>query len=331
MTAGIIDRMEMVTAPVTEDRLASGARRRERPRLPAGAERPMMGGRVAVSLLDGRPAPVRRRAAELVLDRLMAWAARLTRFDASSELCRLNADAAHEVRIGPTLAAVLDWARVAEGMTDGLVDVAMLDARLAAERGQVISMPLAASRRWSLRRGPRGSTVVREPGVRFDLDGVAKGWLADRALDLAPGRSALVDGDGDVAIRVAGDDSWPIGISDPRTPDGLLATVILRAHGSAARFGLATSGTSVHRWPRPGHDAHHLIDPHTWRPAATDVVQATVLAPSARVAEALAKVAVIAGSEHAFALLDRPELEGLLLLTAGGEIRATRSMVRWLA
>ena len=42
-------------------------------------------------------------------------------------------------------------------------------------------------------RGPRASTVRREPGVRFDLDGVAKGWLADRAIAITPGRSALVD------------------------------------------------------------------------------------------------------------------------------------------
>jgi FAD:protein FMN transferase len=312
---------------------------RGRSAAPAGAERPMMGGHVAISLFDGRTAPVRQRSAERALDRLAAWAARLTRFDATSELSRLNAAAAAgEVEVGPTLAAVLDWARVAETMTDGLVDVAMLDARIAAERDAPVSRPLAASRRWSLRRGARGAIVVRDPAVRFDLDGVAKGWLADRTLELVlahpASRSALVDGDGDIAIRVADDDSWPIGIADPRTPDGLLATVVLRADGHPSRFGLATSGTSVHRWRRDGRDgrdAHHIIDPRSWRPAETDVVQATVLASSARAAEVLAKVAVIAGSGRAFELLDRPGVEGLLVLTESGEVRATRSMLRWLA
>ena len=61
------------------------------------------------------------------------------------------------------------------------------------------------------------------------------------------------------------------------------------------------------------------------------LVQATVLAPTARVAEALAKVAVIAGSGRAFDLLDRPDVDGLLLLTDRGEVLASRSMVRWLA
>ena len=63
---------------------------------------------------------------------------------------------------------------------------------------------------------------------------------------------------------------------------------------------LATSGTIVHRWTHDSGVAHHLIDPRTRRPAVTDVVQATVLAETARDAEAFAKVAVVAGSVDAF-------------------------------
>ncbi len=289
-----------------------------------------MGGRVSVYLIDDAAPVLRELAAEAVLDRIAAWATRLTRFDAGSELSRLNDAPGPEIAVGPTLTTVLDWARTAEGLTDGLVNVAMLDARLGAERGEDVSRPGAASRRWSLRRRPRGSIVVREPGVRFDLDGVGKGWLADRALAIAPGRSAIVDGDGDVAIRLAPGDEWGIGIADPRTPDTLLGAV--RLVGDEKRsWGLATSGTSVHRWTHDDGLAHHLIDPRTWHPADTDVVQATVLADSACLSESFAKVAVIAGSEHAFGMLDRPGIHGLLLLTDRGELRADPGMMRWLA
>jgi thiamine biosynthesis lipoprotein len=191
--------------------------------------------------------------------------------------------------------------------------------------------PLAAGRRWSLRRGPRRAIVEREPGVRFDLDGVAKGWLADRALAITPGRSALVDGDGDVALRIAPGDEWVVGVADPREPATSLAALRLTADGTSRRLGVATSGTSVHRWARGAVEAHHLIDPRTWRPAETDVVQATVLAGSARDAEVFAKTAVIAGTDRAFRLLDRPGVLGVLLLTTRGEIRATPEMLRWLA
>jgi thiamine biosynthesis lipoprotein ApbE len=69
----------------------------------------------------------------------------------------------------------------------------------------------------------------------------------------------------------------------------------------------------------------------TWRPAETDVVQATVLADTARAAEACAKAVVLAGSSLASAVLDRPGVRGGLLLTTRGEIRATPEMLEWLA
>ncbi len=295
------------------------------------ARRPMMGGTVAVQILDDTDAVRLEREAVRVLDRIEAWAARLTRFSPDSELMRLNAATTLLVPIGPTLTAALDWARMAEGMTDGLVDASLLDERLAAEAGLDPAAPIKAGRRWSLRRTARGAAVEREPGVRFDLGGVAKGWLADRALAITPGRSALVDGDGDVAIRVAPGDTWAIGIGDPREPGTLLGAVNLGADGDATReWGIATSGTSVHRWTHSGSDAHHLIDPRTRRPAATDVIQATVLAHSARVAEIFAKTAVIAGTDRAFGVLDHPGVLGVLLLTGRGELRATPGMVRWL-
>jgi thiamine biosynthesis lipoprotein len=329
-----------VTAAVLSSFLATSASDTA-PSVEAGSatiSRPMMGGLVSVHIGAGPGSLESARGAERVLDRIGAWAATLTRFDAASELSRLNAHRGGAVPIGPTLTAVLDWARTAEAISDGLVDVAMLDARLAAEAGVPVARPIAAARRWSLVRTARGSAVIREPGVRFDLDGVAKGWLADRALGITPGRTALVDADGDIAARVAVGDELVIGVADPRDhagADATLAVLRLAAGASAGirgrLLGLATSGTSVHRWTHGGDVTHHLVDPATWLPASTDVVQATVLADSARVAEVFAKVAVIAGSDRASALLDRPGVHGALLLTSRGEVRATPGILRWLA
>ena len=124
-----------------------------------------------------------------------------------------------------------------------------------------------------------------------------------------------------------GPSGWPI----RAIPDSLLAVVNLGSPGSCGTLGLATSGTSVHRWDRSTGIAHHLIDPATWRSVPTDVVQATVLAESARLAEGFAKAAVIAGATDAFELASRPGIHGLLVLTAAGEVRASNGMVRWLA
>jgi len=294
-----------------------------------------LGGTVGVHVVPatGRGArAIAERDARQALQRIAAWAAHLTRFEPTSDLVRLNVDPRTVVPVRPTLAAVMDWARTAESVTDGIVDVTLLDARLAAQRGRVA--PLPPSRSWSYERSARSSTVRRPVGVRFDLDGVAKGWLADRALSLLDGHpSALVDGDGDLALRLAPGTSWLIGVADPREPglDLLVLTPSADSAGPSRRFGIATSGTSVHRWDRGLIRAHHLIDPRSGRPARTDVIQATVLSTTARHAEAFAKTAVILGSAASLGVLDRPEVLAAALLTDRGDLLVTPGTLRWVA
>ena len=173
--------------------------------------RSMLGGSVAIHLRTYGSVDDAEQEAAAVLSRLGAWASRLTRFDPSSDLCRMNADPGYRVRLSATLAALLDQGRNAERSTDGIVDIAMLAERLAAEGIGGASDPAPtndrsrASRTWSLERGGRRTFVHRPPGLSFDLDGIAKGWLADRALGrLGRHRVAVVDADGDVAIRLEG-------------------------------------------------------------------------------------------------------------------------------
>lgn len=300
-------------------------------------ERPMLGGRVGVHLRAASPDHLATaRAGQAALDRIEAWAARLTRFDHRSELSRLNASAGGTVAVGPTLGAVLDWGRAAEAMTDGIVDIALLDARLAAERGERMDRrgpSLPAHRQWALHRGPRQTVVARPRGLRFDLDGVAKGWLADRAACLLARYPVLaVDADGDVAIALDQGESLALGVAAPASPAMDLAVLRLVNDGPARRgFGVATSGTSVHRWGVGPGARHHLIDPHTGEPAATDLVQATVIATSARLAEAYAKAAVILGFRAAPRALRRPGVLGALLVANDGQLLTLPGTERYLA
>jgi thiamine biosynthesis lipoprotein len=291
-----------------------------------------MGGRLVVHL-DAGPDAVEAasKAGRRTVDRIDRWASLITRHTDTSDLSRLNADMRPDVGVGPTLAAALRAGRLAAEASEGLVDVTLLDARLAAEglvgaaAGEAPAAPAAIETTWSLTTGRYGSAMVhRAPGTRFDLDGVGKGWIADRALDLlAEWPSAVIDADGDLALRCVPGRFWEVAVDDPRTPDTTLAILHLGASGDVpARLGVATSGTSIHRWVVAGRTSHHLIDPRTRRPAETDVIQATVVAGSALRAEALAKAAVIAGSLDGLALLDRAGVRGAVILTEGGETLA---------
>ena len=333
------------------------------PERPLRAERtltvPAMGGsltlRVAHRPRAGAAAARALVARDLarVAARVDRWAARLTRYSDTSDLALLNADpAATDVVVRPTLAAMLDWAERAVDLCPGRLDVTLLDERLAAETGTAdtgdtagtgdtlpgsapLTDPAGAGRsRWHLVRRPRGGLVVRRGTFRFDLDGVAKGAIADRALGLLRGYpAAMVDADGDIALRLGDGTTWDIAVADPRRDGDVLGLLRLDGRLPGGLVGVATSGTSVHRWPGAagGPARHHLLDPRSRRPAVTDVVQVTVIAGSAREAEVLAKAAVIAGSDAAMDLLDRPGVAGALLLLDDGAVIAHPRTGAWLA
>src|SRR4029078_9565370 len=99
-------------------------------------------------------------------------------------------------------------------------------------------------------------------GARVALRGSGKSSAAERvATVLSLAGPCLVSAGGDIAVRgVPSVGTWPVAVSDDLTL-GL-------THG-----GLATSGTERRRWRRGGVEQHHLIDPETGRPAASDLIR----------------------------------------------------------
>jgi FAD:protein FMN transferase len=220
--------------------------------------------------------------------------------------------------------------------------VSLLEARLRAEDpagmsagGASVHLASdAAGRHWRLMGGGRHGSgfVERQPGLRLDLDGVGKGWLADRALARLRWPGALVDADGDIAVRAATGESWEVGVGDPRDDGAVLAVLRLSGGPFGGRsYGVATSGTSVHRWGPAGDGRHHLIDPTTGGPARSDVVQATVVASSAREAEAYAKTIVILGAASGLDLVERSDALGAIVLLGDGRAVALPRTSRFLA
>lgn len=157
--------------------------------------------------------------------------------------------------------------------------------------------------------------VSRPPHVQLDFGGFLKGLTADRAAALAPG-VAMIDAGGDAVLRGAppGDAGWTVEIEDPRDATRAIGTLVVRDGA------VATSAANRRSWRRGSHAMHHLIDPRTHLPARTDLLQATVLAPTAELADVMAKVAFILGSHDAPQQLDRRGLSAVLVLR-NGEIR----------
>jgi thiamine biosynthesis lipoprotein len=110
-----------------------------------------------------------------------------------------------------------------------------------------------------------------------------------------------------------------VGVADPRDParDRLVLAVRDR--------GVATSTSARRRWRRGGRELHHLIDPRTGLPSASDVASATVVAPTVARAEVLAKVALLLGPAEGRRLLEAsPDAAGLLVLRDGRVLASAR-------
>jgi thiamine biosynthesis lipoprotein len=271
------------------------------------------------------------RGAGEALERVPAWFEEweqvLSRFRPGNELDCLNHSDGRPVTVSKTLWDVIHAARAAEKFTGGLVAPTVLDALVGAgydrsferlpsvQPSHSYAMPglpdPAGVIVWDV---PTRSLILPE-SVHLDLGGIAKGWAADRAARrLSRYGPALVDAGGDIAISGSREDgqAWPIGIDDPFQTGVHFETLKL------AQCGVATSGKDYHRWLKDGIWYHHIIDPRTGRPAETDVMAATVVAPTVMEAEAAAKAVLILGSQAGLDWLESDSgLAGALVLEDG--------------
>ncbi len=112
---------------------------------------------------------------------------------------------------------------------------------------------------------------------------------------------------------------WTIGVDNPvdgnDTP-GADIKGIWESDGSAC--GIVTSGNYRKFYVKNGKKYAHTIDPRTGYPVTHGLLSATVVAPTAAEADALATACMVLGPEGARELiLSRPELEGYLITGDG--------------
>jgi len=256
-----------------------------------------------------------------------AWEQSLSRFRADSELSCLNRTFDQPVKVSDTLWDVFQYALSAETLTNGLVTPTVLDAMLEAGYDQSFDTLPRYQSQYGLQVlsvvnplsvvtwDERSKTICLPYGVRLDFGGVAKGWAAHQTAErLKEYGPALMNAAGDIAISgaLANGKPWQIGVRNPFEPDSDFETLNLN------RCGVATSGRDRRHWSRNGQPRHHIIDPHTGLPAETDVITATVVAPTVMEAEAAAKTVFMLGGEEGLKWIQSdPMLAGIIILENG--------------
>jgi len=161
-------------------------------------------------------------------------------------------------------------------------------------------------------------------GMAMGLGAIAKGYAVDRASALlteAGFTDHLVNGGGDVLARGAKPGGpWVVGIRHPREDHGALMGRMPLHDGA-----LVTSGDYERYVEVDGRRYHHILDPRTGWPAS-GVTAVSVMAGSAERADALSTALLAAGREEATKLLQRFEVEALLVYE-DGSYEATRGFL----
>lgn len=276
-----------------------------------------------------RTDPVTGRALFQQLKQAIAdFEQRFSRFRDDSELSKVNRAAGWPIRVSDEMLDLLRAARRAWEETDGLIDPTIGRALVSAgyhrsfehlskdtdPSGVPFVAPIASFA--DVRVDEAKKTVTLSPSVTLDPGGIGKGYLLDRLLALLDraAKDYWLSLGGDLVVSGTDEtgEPWPIRVQNPEVRDQDIAKLALLP----GRWGVATSGTTKRRGVHRGKPWHHLIDPRTGLPSATDVLAATVVTRTALDADVMAKAVVLLGSSQGIAWASERGIEAVALLGA---------------
>ncbi len=173
-----------------------------------------------------------------------------------------------------------------------------------------------------------------DPGMMLDLGAVAKGFIADRTASYLTQHGierAVINFGGNVVFLGQKEDGspWACGIEDPSEGQSeeliqerkILGTV-RAVTGDSGQVSVVTSGTYERCFQQDGVLYHHVLDPRTGYPAATDLLSATVIGPSSEWCDILSTTCLLFGSERALSLIEGQEgYEAVFILQDGSILK----------
>ena len=164
------------------------------------------------------------------------------------------------------------------------------------------------------------SAGLPEAGMRLDLGGIVKGYVAGRMVQrmkqagavagmVTEGGCRVAFGERPPYLAPAGEDpAWTVIVPDPRDPDVTYTSIRLKDASSY------TSRWLYRGYAIGGKHFSHIIDPKTGRPVASPIASVTVISPDATLAQAMATAIPVLGVKDGLEMVAaRPGAECLIL------------------
>lgn len=164
---------------------------------------------------------------------------------------------------------------------------------------------------------------LAKSGMKIDLGGIAKGYAADRAVEIYKAHgvtSALLDFGGNIYAfgkRPDGQD-YRIGVRDPLGQKGETAAVLTVSDTS-----VVTSGVYERFFVSNGVTYHHIFDPKTGYPTENGLVSVTIICKSSMRADGFSTALFVMGLDKGLKFAsEQPDIEAVFI-TGDREIYVT--------
>jgi len=229
----------------------------------------------------------------------------LTTFSDDSDTNRINSLAGlRAVKVEREVIELINRSRRISDITQGAFDISYgsIDKKLWNFDKEMKSLPDAVTARRSVRLinyknvivdEKEGTVFLKEKGMRIGFGGIGKGYAAEKAKNILQKMgigSGIVNAAGDLTAWgfQANRQPWTIGIADPDVKHHPFSSL------NITNMAIATSGNYEKYVEIDGKKYSHTIDPKTGLPVS-GIKSATIIAPNAELADALATPVMVMG------------------------------------
>lgn len=264
------------------------------------------------------------QAIDAAFDKIFQIEELMSDYDPDSQLSKVNQSGFEKpVPVDTELFEVLSTAKAYSCLSNGAFDITIgpvVQLWRIAKENETAPDPKAliqakeAVGYKNLILDPEKKTVqFAKQGMFLDLGGIAKGYAIDKAIQIlrdANIKGAMVDIGGDLrcfGIPANDKQHWLIGIQDPAKEGNVLLTLKMDD------MAVATSG-DYRRFVMIEDQKHsHIIDPVT-ADSANELSSATLIAPTAMAADALATAVTVLGNKKGLELINKTESADTILI-----------------
>lgn len=172
----------------------------------------------------------------------------------------------------------------------------------------------------------KSEVFLKKKGMSIDLGGIAKGYSADRGIEILKNRgikAGIVAVAGDIRTFGKRPDGkpWHIGIKHPREKDKVLTTIDLEDSS------ISTSGDYERYFVKNGIRYHHILDPKSGYPAS-ECQSVTIISKEGILVDALATAVFVLGPEKGMEFIESNNLIEGIIVDSKGEVKIS-SGLKW--